>query len=96
LIRQGRIHEAVPNIQKAVTIFESIENKNRYEILGEAEGYSSLASAHVSIAGREGSPSKRAMSLKAARFWYQKSLGTWQRYRALPPRKNSLAIKANR
>jgi hypothetical protein len=25
------------------------------------------------------------MSLKAARFWYQKSLGTWQRYRALPP-----------
>jgi non-specific serine/threonine protein kinase/serine/threonine-protein kinase len=85
LIRKGRVHEAIPNIQKAISIFEAVEHKNHYELNGEAEGYSSLARAYVSLADHDKSVAAKIVSLHEARSWYRRSLQTWKiRHHATP------------
>jgi len=79
---QGKTDEALPNIRRSDSTFAAIQQKNRYEIGGQADASLALARAYVAIADRDGSPSQKTNDLLEARSWFQKSLQTSQ---MLPP-----------
>jgi eukaryotic-like serine/threonine-protein kinase len=85
LVRQGRGGEAIPYEKQAISHFQSSENKNRYNLTGEARAYSSLANAYCSIARREPHPEKKREYLKDSRSLFQLSLETWRAYRKQTP-----------
>ena len=90
LIRKGRVHQAIPNIQNANSIFEGSENKNHFEIYSEAEGYSSLARAFVSLAERDKSVAEKGAHLREARSWYQRSVQSWKIRRDAAPQNSTI------
>ena len=81
IARQGRFSQAMPVFRRVIASFEAIEHKNRYEIAGQAEAYSTIGTAYASLATRQTSPARKAVNLQEARSWFQKSLTTWQQER---------------
>ncbi len=78
LILKERIPEAMSEVKSAVKLFETKEHMTPYDIAGQAESYSTLAKAYEALADHESSPSKKAVHLRVARTWLQKSTRTWQ------------------
>jgi len=75
LLRQGKVSQSMAQIRDAMTTFEKIESKNRYEIAGQASAYASLGRAFFSLAGQSAHRSK-ARRLRESQSWYGKSLNT--------------------
>ncbi len=75
LMRQGKVSQSMAQIRDAMTTFEKIEPKNRYEIAGQASAYASLGRAFFSLAGQSAHRSK-ARLLRESQSWYGKSLNT--------------------
>ena len=78
LLAQGKIEEATPHALRAITTFERIGHKNRYDMAGQAQAYLTWARVHTSLAAKAESSRKRFGRLREARTWLQKSLVTWQ------------------
>lgn len=78
LMLKGEIYQAIPHTRHAIAIFEADEHKTPLEITSQAKAYSTLATAYSSLGNRNASSEKKLEHLREARFWYQKSLRTWQ------------------
>jgi eukaryotic-like serine/threonine-protein kinase len=75
LLRQGKASRSMVQLRDAISTFEKIEPKNRYEIAGQASAYASLGRAFFSLAG-QGAPRNKATLLRESQSWYKKSLNT--------------------
>jgi eukaryotic-like serine/threonine-protein kinase len=75
LLRQGKVGQSMAQIRDAISAFEKIEHKNRYQVAGQANAYASLARAFFSLAGQS-APRSRVELLRESRSWYEKSLNT--------------------
>ena len=73
LLEQGKPSESMEQIRNAVSEFEKIEHKNRYQIAGQAAAYATLGRAFFNLAGQSASPRKVAL-LRESHSWYEKSL----------------------
>jgi hypothetical protein len=73
LLGQGKATQSIVQIRNAVSEFEKIDHKNRYQIAGQAAAYAALGRALFSLAGQSGPPRKVAL-LRESHSWYERSL----------------------
>jgi len=78
LVAKGKPEEAMRYIFNATVIFEGIDHKSRYVVVGLAESYLTRGMAVMSLANHTIPMRKKRDQLREARSWYQKSLATWQ------------------
>ncbi len=75
LLEQGKDSQSMVQFRDAISDFEKIEHKNRYQIAGLAAAYESLGRALFSLAGKS-APRRKIALLRESRSWYEKSLNT--------------------
>jgi tetratricopeptide (TPR) repeat protein len=85
LVQQGKVHQAMPYIKNAISIFEPIESKTHYDISHQAEAYAALAGIYIALSDRDRLPVNKATHLREACSWYEKSLLLWNKSVALVP-----------
>jgi non-specific serine/threonine protein kinase/serine/threonine-protein kinase len=68
---------AIAPVQEAIATFEAIEQKNRYDVQGQAQSYETMGLVFVALADREAEKSNRAANLHQAKAWLLKSIRTW-------------------
>jgi non-specific serine/threonine protein kinase/serine/threonine-protein kinase len=73
LLGQGKATQSIVQIRNAVSDFDKIDHKNRYQIAGQAAAYAALGRALFSLAGQSGPPRKVAL-LRESHSWYERSL----------------------
>lgn len=73
LLAQGKASQSMVLMTHAVSEFEKIEPKNRYQVAGQATAYASLGRAFFHLAGQS-ALSRKAALLRESRSWYEKSL----------------------
>jgi non-specific serine/threonine protein kinase/serine/threonine-protein kinase len=73
LLGQGKATQSIVQIRNAVSEFEKIDHKNRYQIAGQAAAYATLGRAFFNLAGQSASPRKVAL-LRESHSWYERSL----------------------
>jgi eukaryotic-like serine/threonine-protein kinase len=73
LLGQGKASQSMVLMRHAISDFEKIEHKNRYQIAGQAAAYASLGRAFFSLAGQS-VPRRKVALLRESRSWYEKSL----------------------
>jgi non-specific serine/threonine protein kinase/serine/threonine-protein kinase len=78
LIQESKISAALPHIRNAITNFEKVEHKNRYQVVGQASAYDAMARAMFVLAGQDISISQKVEHLQRSKFWYEKSLNTFR------------------
>jgi tetratricopeptide (TPR) repeat protein len=78
LLLKHETQPAIAQVRQAITTFEAIESKNRYDTEGQAESYLTFGMAYEALADHESSSAKKAAYLRNARIWLQKSLRTLQ------------------
>jgi len=77
LSEQGKANLSMVQIRNAISEFEKIEHKNRYQIAGQATAYASLGRSFFNLAGQS-APGRKVALLRESRSWYEKSLNTLQ------------------
>jgi hypothetical protein len=92
LVLKHDVQAAFPRIREAIGTFEAIEQKNGYDIEGQAHSYETLAMAHAALANQDKSRSKKASDLREAQAWLQKSTSAWER-NSNPGSPYSLAVR---
>jgi eukaryotic-like serine/threonine-protein kinase len=75
LLEQGKASQSIVPIRNAISEFEKIEHKNRYQIAGQATAYATLGRALFSLAGQS-APHRKVALLSESHSWYEKSLNT--------------------
>lgn len=75
LLRQGKARQSLVQVRDAISTFEKIKDKNRYQVAGLANAYASLARAFFSLSGHSSTQGKAAL-LRESQSWYEKSLIT--------------------
>ena len=74
-LQQGKIGQSMTQIRDAISTFEKIVHKNRYQIAGQAAAYATLGRAYFNLAGHS-APHRKAGLLRESHSWYEKSLST--------------------
>lgn len=73
LLGQGKASQSMVLMRHAVSEFEKIERKNRYQVAGQATAYASLGRALFNLAGQS-APARKVALLRESHTWYEKSL----------------------
>ncbi|HEY4978106.1 MAG TPA: tetratricopeptide repeat protein, partial [Candidatus Acidoferrum sp.] len=76
LQKKGRPREAQPRLREAISFFESVEKKNRYEVGGLVSSYYTMARACASLSAEAKTLAEKQKHLMEARGWFEKSLRT--------------------
>jgi tetratricopeptide (TPR) repeat protein len=78
LLLKHQIQAAFPPIEEAIATFESIKQKSRYDMQGQAQSYENMGVAFADLADRKKANSQSIADLREARSWLQKSLHGWE------------------
>ena len=78
LVLTNSMKQALPHLQKGMSVFETVRNKNRYSIAGQAEAYCAMGTTYAALGEREKSAGRKIENLRQAAAWYRKSLGAWE------------------
>ena len=77
LLDEGKTTQSIVQIRNAVSDFERVEHKNRYQIAGQATAYASLGRAFFGLASQS-APRRKVELLHESHSWYEKSLNTFR------------------
>lgn len=80
LLLKHQVQLAIPQVKQAIAIFESIEDRNAYDTVAQAEAYRTLGTAYQALADNQTSETEKRADLREARNWLQKSVTLWREF----------------
>jgi non-specific serine/threonine protein kinase/serine/threonine-protein kinase len=76
---QGNLNAALSGFRGVIERLEASASVDGYALNAQSTVYSDMGKVYTAMAAKETTSSKKAVQLRVAKSWYEKSLSTWRR-----------------